>query len=57
MNKLSIALLGTAVVLAACETVPQSNPSLEDARSAVSAAAADPAVTTAAPTELQRDSD
>jgi outer membrane protein OmpA-like peptidoglycan-associated protein len=54
MNRLSIALLGTAVALAACETVPQSNPALEDARSAVSAAAADPAVTTAAPNELQR---
>jgi outer membrane protein OmpA-like peptidoglycan-associated protein len=54
MKKLSIALLGTAIALAACETVPQSNPALEDARSAVSAAAADPAVTTAAPTELQR---
>jgi len=54
MNKFSIGLLGTAVALAACQTLPPTNSALEDARSAVNTASADPAVTRAAPAELQR---
>lgn len=41
-------------VLAACQTVPDNPPALAEARSALRAAEADPAVVTAAPLELQQ---
>jgi len=54
MKRFSIGLLGTAVALAACQTLPPTNPALEEARSAIDAAGADPTVTKAASAELQR---
>ena len=47
----SAALLG----LAGCETAPETSGVLDEARTAVSAAEADPNVTRYAPTELDRD--
>ncbi len=54
MKKLSFTAVGVAIALAACQTTPPKNAALEEARNAVSTASADPAVNTAAPTELQR---
>lgn len=54
MTKLPFGLVGAMVALTACQTTPPTNPALEEARSAVSTAAADPAVNTAAPQDLQR---
>ena len=54
MKKLPLGLFSVIVVLTACQTTPPSNPALEDARSAVNAAAADPAVNASAGQELQR---
>ena len=54
MRKLSYIALVAAMALAACQTTPPRNAELEQARSAVTSASADPAVSTAAPLELQR---
>jgi outer membrane protein OmpA-like peptidoglycan-associated protein len=54
MRLISFGMAGALLALAACQTIPPSNPALEEARTAVNTAAADPAVTTAAPSELQR---
>lgn len=54
MRKLSYTVLGVAIALGACQTTPPKNAALEEARSAVNAASADPAVNAAAATELQR---
>jgi len=54
MKHISFGLAGALVALTACQTVPPTNPELEEARAAVNTAATDPAVTTAAAPELQR---
>src|SRR5262245_35937126 len=54
MKTLLPGLAGAVFALAACQTTPLTNPALEEARSAVNKAAADPAVAKAAQTELQR---
>lgn len=54
MKKLPFGLAGAMIALAACQTTPPTNPALEEARSAVSTAGADPAVNAAAPQDLQR---
>jgi outer membrane protein OmpA-like peptidoglycan-associated protein len=54
MKKLPLGLFGAMVVVTACQTTPPPNPALEDARKAVNAAAADPAVNAGAGQDLQR---
>jgi outer membrane protein OmpA-like peptidoglycan-associated protein len=54
MKYMSFGVAGALLALTACQTVPPSNPALEEARTAVNTASADPAVTTAAAPELQR---
>jgi outer membrane protein OmpA-like peptidoglycan-associated protein len=54
MRKLSYTVLVAGLALAACQTTPPRNGELEQARSAVNSASADPAVSTAAALELQR---
>jgi outer membrane protein OmpA-like peptidoglycan-associated protein len=54
MKHISFGVAGALLALTACQTVPPSNPALEEARTAVNTASADPAVTSAAAPELQR---
>jgi outer membrane protein OmpA-like peptidoglycan-associated protein len=54
MKTLRLGLLSSMVALTACQTTPPVNPALEEARAAVNAASADPAVTASAAPELQR---
>jgi len=56
MKKLPLtsSMVGAMLALTACQTTPPINPALEEARSAVNAASADPAVNTAGAAELQR---
>jgi len=53
-NLLAVAVASTLLGLAACETAPESSAGLEQARSAVAQAEADPNVARYAPTELDR---
>src|SRR4051812_19227647 len=54
MKELSYTVLAMTVALAACQTTPRTNSELEQARSAVDSASADPAIGAAAAPELQR---
>src|SRR5262245_62091057 len=54
MNELSYTAAAVVVALAACQTAPPKSAELEQARSAVNTASADPAVNAAAVPELQR---
>lgn len=54
MKKLPYAVLSALIALGACQTTPPKNAALEEARSALGTASADPAVNAAGAAELQR---